>query len=333
MARRGVIPRLTPALSAPEGGEGVEAPRMYRRAILTVGLAVLPTAFVGPASAQQRTIRVAYAGSMGVVMDKALGPAFARANDAAYQGIGQGSYGLARLLAGKQVQADVFVSVTPGPMQILQQAGLVKRADPVASTQVVIAYSPKSRFAPELKAAAEGKAVWWKVLELKGLRFGRTDPATDPLGQNIIFTMLLADRYYHQPKLSTRILGPLQNPEQIFAEPSLLSRLEGGQIDAAGAYQSQVASHGLPSISLPDQINLSNPAMEARWYSQVQFALPQPDGTEKMVKPQPLVFYAAALTNAVDPGLAERFVAFMLSPEGQKMLRASGYASPRGGPL
>ena len=178
------------------------------------------------------------------------GPRFASANNVEYQGIGQGSYGLARLLAGKQMQADVFVAITPGPIKILQDIGLIGEAVPVASTQMVITYTPKSRFAPQMEAAAAGKTPWWQILQTPGFRFGRTDPATDPQGQNIIFTMLLAQTYYRQPDLAAKIIGDYQNPAQIFAEPSLLSRLEGGQLDAASGYESAARSHQLPYIPL-----------------------------------------------------------------------------------
>jgi len=209
-------------------------------------LCLLPAA----ASRAATVLRVAYAGSMGVVMDRYLGPAFAQAEGIDYQGIGQGAYGLARLLAAKALRADVFVSITPGPIVVLQQAGLIDRAVPIASTQMVIAYSPRSRFAPMLRAAAQGRRPWWQVLQTPGLRFGRTDPAVDPQGQNIIFTMLLAERFYHQSDLVQRILGSVQNPAQIFTEPSLLSRLQAGQLDAASSYRSAAISHHLPYTPL-----------------------------------------------------------------------------------
>ena len=268
-------------------------------------------------------LRVAYAGSMGVVMDRHLGPAFARAEGIDYQGIGQGAYGLARLLAAKALRADVFVSITPGPIAVLQQAGLVDRAVPIASTQMVIAYSPRSRFAPALRAAAQGQRPWWQVLETPGLRFGRTDPATDPQGQNIVFTMLLAERYEHQPNLVQRILGAVRNPAQIFTETSLLSRLQAGQLDAASSYRSAAISHHLPYIPLPDAINLSDPARLAD--SGVQLQLRLPDGTPETLHPQPLVFYAAVLKDAAQPQLAQKFVAYLLNARGQALLRAQGY--------
>ena len=101
----------------------------------------------------ESAIHVTYAGSMGVVMDKALGPAFAEREHLTYQGQGEGAYGMARLLASKKVVADVFVSITPGPIEVLQKAGLVGQAVPVASTRRVIAYNPKGAFAPGLEAS------------------------------------------------------------------------------------------------------------------------------------------------------------------------------------
>ncbi|MGH7121391.1 MAG: extracellular solute-binding protein [Acetobacteraceae bacterium] len=279
-----------------------------------------------PQTAAARSILVAYAGSMGVVMDHDLGPAFAKENSVTFEGIGQGSYALARLIAGKRLACDVFVAITPGPIEVLLKARLIEQAGPVASTAMVIAYAPKSRFAALF---ARGQP-WWQVLESPGLRFGRTDPTTDPQGRNIIFTMLLAARYYHQPGLAARILGPLLNHRQIFTEASILSRLEAGQLDASSGYASATRSHHLPFVRLPDEINLSNPAMEKKWYGTVHFALPGPEGKPREVHTEPLVFYAAVLRDAPDPALAAKFVRFLLSSAGQAAFAKAGYGGPLG---
>ncbi len=297
--------------------------------------ALLSCACIVAAAAAQAAdaLRVAYAGSMGVVMDRFIGPAFAKTNGVDYQGIGQGAYGLARQLQGRLLQADVFISITPGPIDILRNAGMIGAALPVASTQMVISYSPKSRFAPEFEAAAQGRKPWYEVLQTPGLRFGRTDAATDPQGQNIIFTMLLAQNYYAQPGLAERILGGYQNPQQIFTEPSLLSRLEAGQLDASSGYLSAARSHHLPFIRLPDEINLSNPEMAAKWYKAVQISIKLPGGKQVTLGTQPLVFYAAVLKNSKRPALAGKFVQFLQSPEGRKMLADNGYSPPKGGTI
>lgn len=296
--------------------------------IALLGFAI--TLVVAPPARSATPLTVAYAGSMGAVMDKGLGPAFDAGHATTFQGIGRGSYGLARLIAAGQMRADVFVAITPGPIRVVQKAGLMGTAVPVASTQMVIAYSPKSRFAKDFAAAAKGVMPWYEVLERKGLRFGRTDPATDPQGRNIVLAMQLAQRYYKQPGLVKRILGPIDNPRQIFTEPSLLSRLESGQLDASSGYLSAVASHHLPYITLPDEINLGNPAMADTWYSHAGFKLAKDDGKTGIVKVQPLVFYAGVLVNAPHPKQAAQFIAFLQSAAGQKLLADYGYSKPKG---
>lgn len=303
---------------------------MRRRALLAAA-SLAPLATSGLARATG-VLKVAYAGSMGVVMDKGLGPVFAAANDAQFQGTGQGSYGLARLLAAKKMQADVFVAITPGPVAVLLKAGLLKQAAPIASTAMVIAYSPKSQYAAQLKAADE-KHPWWAVMKAPGFRFGRTDPVTDPQGRNIIFTMELAEIYYRVPGLARHLLGTVNNPAQIFTEPSLLSRVEGGQLDASSGYQSAVVSHKLPYVALPPEINLSDPAYVAKWYSQATFLLPTPNGGTTQVSPEPLVFYAGVLENAPSPELGRKFVAFLTAPQGQQILQQHGYGPPKGSVL
>lgn len=292
---------------------------------LLVGLALLLFALVVQA-AETPVVRVAYAGSMGVVMDQDLGSAFAKAHGAQYQGIGQGSYALARLIAGKQLIADAFVGITPGPMEVLKKAGLVVQAVPVASTRMVVVYSPKSRFAAAFKAVAAGKNAWYDVLREPGLRLGRTDPAADPQGANALLTLQLAARYYHQPKLLQEVAGALQNPKQMFAEASLMSRLEAGQIDATIGYASAAFSHHLPTITLPAEIDLAQPALQASWYAKAGFTLP----SGKQLEAQPLVFYAAVPANATQPALGRAFVELLKSAPGQQALRERGYDPPHG---
>ncbi|MCR9000368.1 MULTISPECIES: extracellular solute-binding protein [Rahnella] len=304
---------------------------MMQKALLTAALLV-----AAQASQAAEDFRVTYAGSMGVVMDKYLGPDFAKEKKVNYQGQGQGAYGMANLLASKKVVADVFVSITPGPVKILQKAGLAGQAIPVASTSMVIAYNPKGKYAEKFAAIKDGKAgaePWWKVLQTPGLQFGRTDPVSDPQGQNIIFTMMLAENYYKQPGLEKAVLGDVQNPQQISGEGGLLTRLEAGQVDAASGYESATRSAHLPYIKLPDEINLSNPQMSNDWYSKVTFNVKDAAGKEKTLSTQPLVFYAVVLNNAPHPQLAKQFISYMQSARGQKLFEQNGYDKPKGGNL
>ena len=270
-------------------------------------------------------LQVAYAGSMGSMMDGAMREAVAKSLGAELRGRAQGSTGLANLIVAGSIRPDVFIAVTPGPMRIVLKAGKAAKAIPVARTAMVIAYSPRSRFAPLFAHADQADAKpWWQILEMPGLRFGRTDPNTDPQGLNIIFTMQLAATYYKQPGLAAKILGPQINPEQIFQEPEVMARLQAGQLDASSAYKTQPAAMGLPFLSLPDPINLGDAAMEP------QYRIAEVTLNGKSFHPAPLVFYAAVLNDAPAPALAKRFVEWLSGPEARAIFASYHYDDPGG---
>ncbi|MGH7865472.1 MAG: extracellular solute-binding protein [Candidatus Binataceae bacterium] len=311
----------------------MNAHSLRRTCVCALAVALWLASAISSARAAEETLTVAFAGSMGHVMNQVIGPAFGKLHHVEFRGVGQGSYALARLLISQQMRADVFVSVTPGPMKLVIESGLAREATPIASTEMVIAYSAKSRFARDFEAAARGAAQWHRILQAPGLRFGRTDPVTDPQGRNIIFSAILAAAYYGQPDLARKILGDYQNPAQIFAEPALLSRLEAGQLDAASSYRSNAESHHVPYVRLPDEVNLSNPKFAGSWYSRAEFSLPASNGDQHSLKPEPLVFYAAPLADAADSETAHKFVAYLAGADAQRMLRDSGYGPPSGSGL
>jgi molybdate/tungstate transport system substrate-binding protein len=291
---------------------------------LLLGAAIV--LLIRPGGAQPLTpLQVAYAGSMGSMMDGGVRPAIAKALGAELQGRASGSTGLANLIVASSIRPDVFISVTPGPMRAVLKAGKAKSATPIARTEMVIAYSPKSQYTAALaKAGGVGAASWWQILQTPGFRFGRTDPNTDPQGLNIIFVMQLAAAYYHQPGLAEKILGPQINPQQIFQEPQVMARLQAGQLDASSAYKTQPAALGLPFMTLPPEINLRSASMEKE-YAKVSVTL---DG--KPHQPSPLVFYAAVLADAPQPKLASRFLTWLQSSEARQIFDRFHYDPPGG---
>ncbi len=303
-----------------------------RREALALPLAAtLAAALAGTADAAT-PFAVAYAGSMGALMDKGIGPAFEAAERVRFQGIGRGAFALARLIAAKQMVVNTFIPITAGPFEIVHKAGLAATAVPVASTQMCLPYSPKSPHRKLFEAVAAGRESLPRALLTAGVRFGRTDPRTDPQGRNILFTMKLAEIYYKSPGLAAKVLGPAINPRQIFAEPSLLARLEAGQIDISSGYLSAVHSRGLPAIPLPAEINLGDATKAATWYARARMAVPVAHGTVTAV-PQPLVFYAMTLANAPHPKAAATFLAFLTGTRGQALFTKFGYSAPSGSPL
>ncbi len=283
---------------------------MNRREILAGGCASLALIGRAAAAADLATLDVAYAGSMGSMMEGPIKSGAAQTLGIAMQGRAQGSDALAKLIIGGSIAPDVFVPVTASPMRTVLQAGKARVAIPVARTEMVIAYSPKSKYAQQFADAASGKSgamPWWQLLEQSDVRFGRTDPATDPQGRNIIFTLQLAETYYKQPGLALKIIGSTDNPAQIFSEPTVQARLQSGELDAASAYKIQPGPFDLPFIALAPEINLGNGAMHAQ-YAQASLAL-----AGKTFHPDALVYYAAVIEGSAKTDKAHAFVDWLAS--------------------
>lgn len=299
---------------------------MNRRSLLAGSAASLAFLTRAANASQLTSLDVAYAGSMGSMMEGPIKDGAARLLHVAMHGRAQGSDALAKLIVGGSISPDVFVPVTPGPMMTVLRAGKARMAVPIARTEMVIAYSPKSTYARQFADAAAGAPhvmPWWEILQQSDVRFGRTDPTADPQGRNIIFTLQLAETYYKAPGLAAKILGQTINPAQIFSEPTVEARLQSGELDAASAYRIQPESFGLPYIRLPDEINLGNAAMRERYEN----ASLEIDG--KTFHPQSLVYYAAVLSAATQRDRALAFVDY-LTGGAQSIFKRYAYDPPVG---
>jgi len=296
-----------------------------RREFLVQGISVALVVAAGDSwlrAAETPVLDVAYAGSMGSMMEGPVKTAAAASLHLEMHGRAQGSSALAQLIVGGSIRPDVFIPVTPNPALTVLRAGKADSAQPIARTEMVIAYSPKSRFASDFDAAARGKADLWKILQKPGLRFGRTDPVTDPQGRNIIFTTMLAAKMYNQADLVAKILGETINEKQIFQEQTVEARLQSGELDAASAYKIQPGPFNLPYITLPKEINLSGQNVAAD-HPEVTLSV-----GGKTYKPEPLIYYALVLKDAPNPKGAAAFAEWLKGDEGQAIFHKFYYDPP-----
>jgi molybdate/tungstate transport system substrate-binding protein len=299
---------------------------MNRRLWLGAGVASLAFGARAARAEELTSLDVAYAGSMGSMMEGPIKAGAARTLQIDMHGRAQGSDALAKLIVGGSIAADVFIPVTPGPMMTVLKGGKASLASPIARTEMVIAYSPKSKYAGQFADAAAGKPgsmPWWQILQERDLRFGRTDPVVDPQGRNIIFTLQLAEAYYRQPGLAQKILGGTINPAQIFSEPTVEARLQSGELDASSAYKIQPGPFNLPYVRLPPEINLGTDALRDRYAQQSL----QIGGVSR--HPEPLVYYAAVLDAAAHKDKALAFVDW-LAGSAQAIFRQYFYDPPAG---
>jgi molybdate/tungstate transport system substrate-binding protein len=256
-------------------------------------------------------------------MEESVGPAFQLKAGYLYRGEGQGSVGAANMIRDRLRTPDIFISADPAVNDRLligpTNSDMVRWYLAFASGEMVIGYNPKSRFAPDFAAAKAGAKNWYDVLTMPGVRFGRTDPELDPKGYRTLFLFSLAETFYHRPGMSA-FLGQPQNPAQVFPEPELLARMETGQIDAGIFYRHEVQAHGIPFISLPPELNQSDPAL-APLYATQSFT----NDHGITIHGSPIIFTITIPVRAPNPAGAESFVLFLLSAEGRDRLHSAGF--------
>jgi molybdate/tungstate transport system substrate-binding protein len=271
------------------------------------------------------TASVAYASSLTFLNEKVVAPAFKTATGFGYSGYANASGTLESDIAAGEIHPNVFQSVGSDNITPLQPK-FTTWYIPYAGTNMVVAYNPKSKYASQFKAIADGSKPLkdlFTLLQTPGLKLGRTDPNVDPQGRDFIYMLELAQSYYHLPSdtvakiLGTTDFGTASSP-QIYAEGSLDSTLESGQLDAASAFVTQAVELHLAYIPLVPQINLCC-SQYASTYKTATVKLA--NGMTKSGSPQ--VIDVTIIGKPTPAGTA--FVKYTLSPAGLALYKAGGF--------
>lgn len=183
------------------------------------------------------------------------------------------------------------------------------------SNQITFAYTSHSKGASQLTSAN-----WYQVLAQRGVHIGRSNPAADPSGYQVLQMLQLANRYYQDPKLSASVLANSPDSSVAETETSLLAAVQSGQIDYLGIYRSTALENHLKYIALPAQVNLSDPAMAAA-YAKVSISA----GSLGTLAAKPIIYGLTIPASAPDAALGRKFVGFVLGPRGQAIMRGNGF--------
>jgi molybdate/tungstate transport system substrate-binding protein len=183
------------------------------------------------------------------------------------------------------------------------------------SNQITFAYTSHSKGASGLTPAN-----WYKVLAQPGVHIGRSNPAADPSGYQTLQMLQLANGYYNDPGLSASVLKNSPDSSVAETETSLLAALQSGQIDYLAIYKSTAQEEHLKYIALPDQINLSDPAMAAG-YAKVSISA----GSLGTLTAKPIIYGLTIPTSAPDAALGQKFISFVIGPQGQAIMRSQGF--------
>jgi molybdate/tungstate transport system substrate-binding protein len=191
-----------------------------------------------------------------------------------------------------------------------------------ARNSMVIVYTDQSTGAKEI----DGRN-WWRVLLRPGVRAGHSDPALDPNGYRTLMVFQLAEKFYGQPGLAARLERAFPPKYIRPKEADLTALVQAGELDYSWSYVSIARTAGLRYVDLPAEINLSDPTL-ADWYAQTSVRLPGPSRRGKdsvEFRGEPIVYALTIPAAAPHPRVAAAFVRFVLSPDGQIILKANGF--------
>jgi len=186
-----------------------------------------------------------------------------------------------------------------------------------ARNRMVLAYTPRSKGAGEISASN-----WWQVITRPGIETGRSDPNLDPAGYRALLLFQLAETFYGKPGLAAQLerAAPARNVRAKSAD--LVALLQAGELDYGWGYESVAQAAHLEYVRLPDRIDLGNPA-DTTYYAQasVRVAGKTPADTIEF-RGEPIVYALSIPAAAPHPTSAQRFVAYLLSPAGARVLRS-----------
>jgi molybdate/tungstate transport system substrate-binding protein len=187
-----------------------------------------------------------------------------------------------------------------------------------ARNRMVVAFTPRSKYAKEITAAN-----WTSILQRKDLEIGRTDPNLAPVGYRSLLMFQLAERYYRQPGLAAALLqhAPERNMRGNAAE--LAALLASGELDYIYDYQSVAESNGFQFITLPAAIDLGDPKHAADYAAVHVRIRGATRGSQTEVAGQPILYGLTIPSDAPHSAAARRFLEYLTAPAVIAQLRAA----------
>jgi len=181
---------------------------------------------------------------------------------------------------------------------------------------MTLMYAPNSKGASTINANN-----WYQILSEPGVNIGRSDPNTDPSGYQFLNMLQLASKYYNVPNLSQSVLANSPAKYVTSTETDNIAALQAGEIDYLAIYTStaQEQGSGFEYLNLPSQINFSDATMAA------QYATASTQTTSGTQTGSPIIYAITIPTTAVHTQAAELFVQFLLSSQGQSIMKQQGF--------
>ncbi len=290
----------------------------------------------GTASSSRGTANLAAAGSLEGVIQTRLQPAFESTTKDSVVTKFAGSGALTEMVKDGEIDPGVFLSIGAGPIEALFPHRC-RYVMTLATDPLVLAYSPRSRYAPQLNAIKDGQKPFkdlFTLLEQQGFRLRRTDPVVDAQGGYFILMLRLAERVYRLPTgTAARILGatgsnPIGSSTQIVDENALATEIASGTFDAGSDFLTEARQCHLDYIRLPPSIDFADPAELSR-YASVTLRLSGGEPLRGGLITLDDTFVLAPRDqprSRANRAADEAFLAFLLSKAGRRTLAGAGYS-------
>ena len=243
-----------------------------------------------------------------------------------------GSVAAARKVTDLGKSADVMASADYKVIDSMLIPKHAKFNAQFATNEMVLAFTEKSKFSKEITSDN-----WPDIFQKDGVIVGHSNPNLDPCGYRSMLVTMLAETYYKKKGLYKNIFGygdhyevGEENAKKVVVRPKetdLLGLLEAGQYDYLYIYKSVADQHHLKYVTLPEAVSLKSATFDEA-YSKVSFNI---DGKlpGEVIKQEgaPMVYGISVFENKTSPvnkAGAIAFVNFVLSAEGQAIMKANG---------
>jgi molybdate/tungstate transport system substrate-binding protein len=251
---------------------------------------------------------------------RAVLDSFAQRTGILYAQESAASLELVRRVTELQSTPDVIVLADPELFPSLLEPAFTSWHALFGRNRIVLAYTPRSRGAADI-----GRGRWWEVLERPGVQVGRADPNTDPSGYRTLLVWQLAGKHYGIADLEARLLraAPARNVRP--READQVALLQAGELDYIWTYENLAALMSLPYLKLPDAIDLGNAGDSLAYAAASTRVLGKRVGDTITVRGRPILFGVTIPRSAPHSASAQRFVAYLLSEEGRRILRRTRF--------
>lgn len=285
--------------------------------MLVIGLFLMGAdAFAGP----DTRVIIFHAGSLTVPFEKMENEFESDHPEIDIQREAGGSTKMARLISEVGKTADIMASAD---FEVINKTLIPDFAQiniRFATNQLVLAYTPNSRYADEISADN-----WYDILMRDKVEWGHSDPNLDPCGYRSLMVMQLAEKYYSQTGLYQKLIESRQEKNIRPKSVELVSLLKTGNMDYAWEYLSVAVQHDLKYVKLSDHINLGNYRFDEFYkLAEVRVTGDKP-GTWTTRNGKSCTYGVTLLKDAPNREAAITFLDYLLDPEGGlKILKDMG---------